>query len=319
MSATAEQSQDPELLAAEWDLSPLLTFGHGRAEDDEAAVRRMLEEAVAAASEFSTVHAGQVASLDTTGLRDAMRELERIHELMGRAGSYAALRFATDTADPPRGALLQLVQERGTEIETKLLFFDLEWAGVEDARADELLASPELAFCRHHLRSLRRYRPHLLSESEEKLLAEKSISSQAAWGRLFSELCSALRVTLDGDEEPLDVALSRLQSPDREQRRAAAEAGQGATEPREGALSVFETYINIPAAQTHELEIDLSLPNRETAPGHFVLDLPNQPGTRDRGLTLIVHTAGGAAPPQHVITQNTATTPTFEVRMVLPS
>jgi oligoendopeptidase F len=160
-----------------------------------------------------------------------MHELEAIHDLVGRAGSYAALRFATDTADPARGALLQRVQERGTEIETKLLFFDLEWAAVDDERADELLPAPELDFCRHHLRSLRRYRPHLLSESEEKLLAEKSISSQAAWGRLFSELCSALRVTVDGDEEPLDVALSRLLSPDRARRRAAAEAVSAALEP----------------------------------------------------------------------------------------
>ena len=36
-----------------------------------------------------------------------MRELATINELVGRAGSYASLRFATDTADPERGALLQ--------------------------------------------------------------------------------------------------------------------------------------------------------------------------------------------------------------------
>ena len=37
----------------------------------------------------------------------------RSQELAGRAGSYAMLRFATDTADPARGALLQRVQEQG--------------------------------------------------------------------------------------------------------------------------------------------------------------------------------------------------------------
>ena len=160
-----------------------------------------------------------------------MHELEEINDLAGRAGSYAGLRFSTDTADPARGALLQRVQERGTEIETKLLFFELEWAALDDERAEELLSSPELEFCRHHLHSLRRYRPHLLSETEEKLLAEKAISSHAAWGRLFCELTSALRVDLDGDEEPLDVALSRLQSSDREERRAAGEAVSAALEP----------------------------------------------------------------------------------------
>ena len=88
-----------------------------------------------------------------------------------------------------------------------------------------------LDFCRHHLRSARRYRPHLLSEPEEKILAEKTISSQSAWSRLFGELASALRVELDGEELTLDVALSRLQDPDRETRRAAAEAVTAALEP----------------------------------------------------------------------------------------
>src|SRR5207248_2938127 len=82
-----------------------------------------------------------------------------------------------------------------------------------------------------HLRSIRRYRPHLLTEPEEKVLAEKSISSQAAWARLFGELVSAVRVELEKEELTLDVALSRLLSPDRKLRRKASEAVSAALEP----------------------------------------------------------------------------------------
>jgi oligoendopeptidase F len=230
MSATADPLTDPELLETAWDLDPLVE-GEG-----ETGVDRQLDEAVTAASEFADRYAGKVGEFDVTGLARAMHELERIHELIGRAGSYAALRFSTDTADPTRGALLQRVQERGTELETKLLFFDLEWAALDDARADELLAvrdsgDDELEFCRHHLRTVRRYRPHLLSEKEEKLLAEKSISSQSAWARLFGEVVAALRVDLDGNEVTLDVALSRLQVADRDTRIAAAKAVSETLEP----------------------------------------------------------------------------------------
>jgi oligoendopeptidase F len=230
MSATADPLTDPELLETAWDLGPLVE-GEG-----ETGVDRQLDEAVTAASEFADRYAGKVGEFDVTGLAQAMHELERIHELIGRAGSYAALRFSTDTADPTRGALLQRVQERGTELETKLLFFDLEWAALDDARADELLAvrdsgDDELEFCRHHLRTVRRYRPHLLSEKEEKLLAEKSISSQSAWARLFGEVVAALRVDLDGNEVTLDVALSRLQVADRDTRVAAAKAVSETLEP----------------------------------------------------------------------------------------
>src|SRR5207302_2552888 len=121
----------------------------------------LLAEAVSRASAFNHAYAGKVSELDADGLRTAMHELAEIEELVGRAGSYASLRFSTDTADPARGALLQRVQERGTEIETKLLFFELEWAALDDQQAGQLLATPGLEFCAHHLRRARRYRPHL--------------------------------------------------------------------------------------------------------------------------------------------------------------
>ncbi len=224
-----------------WDLEHLVD-GEG-----PAGVERLLEEATLRAEAFSGKHAKRVARLDGPGLATAMDELAAIHELAGRAGNYAALRFAADTADPANGALLQRAEERGTTIETQLLFFDLEWAAVDDARADELLEAEGLDRFRHHLRTLRRYRPHLLSEPEEKILTEKSVTGRNAWSRLFSELMSALEVELPGEDEPvqLEVALSRLQSPDRDVRRDAAGAVTVALEPglRTRAF-IFNTLLN---------------------------------------------------------------------------
>jgi oligoendopeptidase F len=225
MASTADHLADPELLATEWDLAPLVDG------DPERGVDRQLEEARERATAFAQSHAGHVADIDADGLRAAMEELAAIHELIGKAASYASLQFSTDTADPARGAMLQRMQELATEIETKLLFFELEWAALGDERADALLAADGLDFCRHYLRSARRYRQHLLSEPEEKILAEKSISSHSAWSRLFGELVSALRVELDGEQQTLDMALARLQDPNREARRQAAEAVSVALEP----------------------------------------------------------------------------------------
>jgi oligoendopeptidase F len=225
MAAISELLSDPELLAAEWDLDPLVA---GRGGD---GVVEMLEEARRRATEFAERYAGHVAELDADGLERAMRELAELEDLVGRGGSYASLRFSTDTADPERGALLQRLQEGATEIETKLIFFELEWAALDDARAEGLLEAPGLDFCRHYLRSARRYRPHLLTEPEEKIMAEKAIAASASWSRLFGELLGAVRVPLDGDEMTLDMALSRLQSPDREERRVSAEAVTFALDP----------------------------------------------------------------------------------------
>jgi oligoendopeptidase F len=211
-----------------WDLDPLVD-GEG-----EAGADRLLADADARAAAFAEAHQGKVAELDGPGLATAMAELQTIVDLVGRAGSYAGLRFAVDTADPANGALMARVQEQGTQVETKLLFFELEWAALDDDRVEELLKADGLETSRHHLRTIRRYRPHLLSEPEERLLTEKSVTGRDAWTRLFSELTSAVRVHLD-DTPPegvqLDVALSRLVSPDRDVRRATAEAVTEALQP----------------------------------------------------------------------------------------
>ena len=228
---------DPDAAEVAWDLEPLVD-GEG-----EPGVERLLDLATARAHAFAERHEGRIAELDGEALVAAMHDLAEIQELAGRAGSYAMLWFSTDTQDPPRGALVQRVQERGTEIETALLFFELEWAALPDERAEELLATDGLDFCRHYLRTQRRYRPHLLSQPEERVLAEKRVTGESAWARLFSELVSAIEVDAppergpDGaggsatERVPLDAALSRLTAPDREVRRSAAEAVTAALAP----------------------------------------------------------------------------------------
>jgi oligoendopeptidase F len=228
MAAAASESTDSELQAAAWDLEPLV---EGEGPD---GVEQRLSAALERAQAFAGSYAGKLDELDSAGLREAMQELAAIYDLVGRAGTYAALRFSTDTADPANGALLQVSQERGTAIETTLLFFELEWAALEEQRAEQLLSGDGLEFCAHYLRNVRRYREHLLSEPEEKILAEKSLTGAGAWMRLFEELTSSIEVELGGDgEEPvaLDVALSNLQMSDRELRRTTAEAVTAALAP----------------------------------------------------------------------------------------
>jgi oligoendopeptidase F len=216
-----EEITDPEVEQVNWNLEDLVD-GRGA-----GGVETLLDEAQQRADAFAERYAGKVAELDGPGLEEAMRALEEIGELGGRAGSYAMLDFSVDTQDPARGALVAKVTERSTAIETRLVFFELEWAALDDDRAEELLQHPGLDFARHYLRNARRYRPHLLTEPEEKLMAEKSQTGRSAWGRLFAELMSDVKV----DGEPLEIALSRLMHPDREVRRTTAEAVTEALQP----------------------------------------------------------------------------------------
>jgi oligoendopeptidase F len=223
---TTTPAPDADLTAADvaWDLEPLVD---GRGAE---GVDALLDDAEAHAHGLAS-YRGRIADLDVDGLVALMTELATIGELAGRAGNYAGLRFAVDTADPATGALMARTEERGTAINNEMIFVELEWAAVPDEQAAALLADPRLEFCRHYLESARRYRPHLLSEPEERILSDKSLTANSAWVRLFSELTSAITVDLEGDTVSLEQGLSQLMSPDREVRRVAAESVTTALEP----------------------------------------------------------------------------------------
>jgi oligoendopeptidase F len=224
--ASAAPISDADRTAADvaWDLEPLVD-GRGA-----AGVDALFDDAEARAHALGT-YRGRVGELAVAELAELMHELATINELAGRAGNYAALKFSENTADPAAGALMARAEERGTAISNELIFVELEWAAVPDERAAELLADDQLAFCRHYLAAARRYRPHLLSEPEERILADKSLTANSAWVRLFSELTSAITVDLDGTTVSLEQGLSQLMSPERDVRRAAAEAVTAGLEP----------------------------------------------------------------------------------------
>ncbi len=217
---------DADLTAADvvWDLGPLLP------EPSDRGLTELLDAADARTEALARTR-GHVAELDADGLAEFMNGLAEVLDLVGRAGSYAGLDFATDTTDPARGARMQRVEERATVINTKLLFFELEWAELPDEQVERLLADERLSVARHYLRSERRYRPHLLTEPEEVILSEKAITGRSAFERLFEEQVSSISVELDGTATTLEAALARLHAPDREARHAAAEAITAGLEP----------------------------------------------------------------------------------------
>jgi len=217
-----------ELTGAEdvaWDLSDLYESG------DDPRLDADVQEAEEAAAAFRERYYGKVAELSAAELSEAIGERERIESILTRAIYYAHLWFATDMADPPRGALVARLTEAGAALDTQLLFFGLEIADLEDEAAEALLAADELEHWRHWLRSVRKFRPYLLTEPEEKIFTEKSVSGVSAWARLYEELLGAVRVQLDGAEISFEEAMAKLHSGDRDERRRASDAVTEALAP----------------------------------------------------------------------------------------
>lgn len=206
-----------DVTSVAWDIASILD---GRSIDD------LFDTAESSATELAELR-GRVGTLNAGELADAMHSIATVMDLLARAEYHPMLSFSTDTSDPARGAAMAHSQQRSTQINTMLIFFELEWAAADDEHVARIIGDKRLDFCRHHLEQVRLERPHLLSEAEETVLADKAQVGGAAWVRLFDELTSAIEVNLPeehgGPGTSLMEALSLLSHPNRSVRQQAAE------------------------------------------------------------------------------------------------
>jgi oligoendopeptidase F len=188
----------------------------------DEGIESILSRTDAGVAAFAERYRGKVAGLSAPRMKELLSEYEALVDAVGRVESYAYLSWATQCDDPARGALLQKVAERQSGISQKAVFLDIEWANVPDAAADKLIGDPLLSRWRHWLIISRRYKPHLLSEPEERILTEKAVTGRQAWGRYLDETLAATQYAWDDGQVPMGVVLKKLYDSDRQVRRQAA-------------------------------------------------------------------------------------------------
>jgi len=229
MSATVTNAEPVRATSSaqgvSWDLGDLYKGV------DDPRITRDLDEALRRAQAFESAYR---AKIDVPGgprpafLLDALQELESLSEQMDQPVIYASLLHAAKTDDPRHGALLARTREQRTAINKHLIFFDLEWVKVADEPPTALTAAPALARYRHYRPKTRLWRPHYLSEPEEKVLEEKSVTGRAAFVRLFDEIVAGMLFPYEragrAERMPLQQVNALLYDPDRGVRHAAAEA-----------------------------------------------------------------------------------------------
>ncbi len=213
-TTTAGHSAD----GVRWNLSELYAGA------DDPALERDIATAHAAATAFVTAWRGRIAGLESAALQTALAEYERIQQLTLRPGFYASLLTAADSQDPIALALEQRTTEAQTEVRTLLVFFELELLAIDDARAASLASEAPLARYAHFLTQLRRFKPHVLSEAEERVMTRKDLSGRTAFVQLYDELAGSLQFRLDGRELTEGEVLALLHDHDRERRQRALAA-----------------------------------------------------------------------------------------------
>jgi oligoendopeptidase F len=200
-----------------WDLRPLYAGADDpRLAADTAAARRRAEA-------FAAAHRGTIATAGAARLRAALAEYEDILERGRRPAFYASLLAAADSASAVALDLEQRTIEEETELRNELVFLELEVAALDDDAFQAVAADPALVPYRHFLATVRRTRPHRLTEPEERALARKDVSGREAFVQLYDELGASLRFQVDPDGPALTEGevLALLHHPDAARRARA--------------------------------------------------------------------------------------------------
>ncbi len=108
---------------------------------------------------------------------DAMNEIELLGE---RLGYYAMLRQSEDAGDSDNQSRYSRFIQASSKSEAAASYQSPEIQAIPDDRMKEFLADPVLADFTISLNKLLRWRPHILTENEERILAMQEEANQTA-------------------------------------------------------------------------------------------------------------------------------------------
>jgi len=165
-----------------WSLAPLYP-GYESAELQNAF--DMIEEQV---SSFEGVRGKLTPDISTEQFLQVIRASEDTNRIGNKLYSFAGLSFTADTQDQAALSLQSRAQQFLAEIENRTLFFNLWWKELDEVNAKRLMdASGDY---RYYLEAMRLFKPHTLSEPEEKVINLKNVTGSNAFTTLYDSITS---------------------------------------------------------------------------------------------------------------------------------
>ena len=180
-----------------WDLTPL----YAKEAEWEKGLEELRQQRGKMAKWKNKLHRAEE-------LASALEEERAIDLMAEKLGQYAHLRVAEDGGDGAARDRALRLEHLTTELAEETAWFLPELMKIGDADWVELLKNPTLAEWQGKLERIRRYRPHILGEGEERLMA---LAGPALGGadEIFSQLTNVdFRFGTVKDEDGTEIELS---------------------------------------------------------------------------------------------------------------
>lgn len=186
-----------EFVQTRWQLDDL--FPSHDAPETKATIEK-LEKLV---EKFEGNREQLSADMDSGQFVKIVAQYEEIYKLGNRLYGFANLWFSEDTQDQQAQTFVAQVQQMMAEGMNRVLFFSLWWKGLDDENARRLMdASGDY---RYFLEAMRQFKPHTLSEPEEKIINIKNVTGVQALQQLYDTITNryVYKVTVEGEEKEL--------------------------------------------------------------------------------------------------------------------
>ncbi len=180
-----------------WRLDDLFP-GHASPELESA-----FEEVEKKVSAFEQCRPELKPDLGVERFLEILRELESLSRVGYRMVAFANLLFSSDTQNQDAQTLLGRVQQFFAGIGNRTLFFSLWWKDLEQASADRVMK--ESGDYHYYLEEMRHFKPHTLTEAEEKVVNIKNVTGAEALNTLRDTLTNryTFKVEVDGQVREL--------------------------------------------------------------------------------------------------------------------
>ncbi|MBT3390720.1 MAG: M3 family oligoendopeptidase [Chloroflexi bacterium] len=161
----------------------------------EASFKKLEEKAAA----FEVRRAALTEEIDFEDFMDVIKEIEVLTLEGSRLATYPGLLFAADTQDQDVQSLYARVQQFVAKVQNLTLFFSLWWKELNNAKANELMSLSD--GYRYWLEEMRHFKPHTLTEPEEKIINIKDVTGAQALVTLYDSITNryAFKVEVDGE------------------------------------------------------------------------------------------------------------------------
>jgi len=192
----------PTFTQARWSLSEL--YPSPDSPELEATFKK-LEEKV---GEFEKVRPLLSDEMDNDEFMGIVRQLEGIHHDGNVLYSYAGLWFTEDTQNQNAQTLMARIEQFLAELGNRTLFFSLWWKDIEEAQAQRLMSGA--GDYRYWLEEMRHFKPHTLTEAEEKIVNIKNVTGASALNTLYDSITNRYTFKLEVDGETRELTRGEL-------------------------------------------------------------------------------------------------------------